>query len=70
MTRKELKILWQDKLSDIIVSGKTLLDMIDDDYSDPKTLTESKLLMRYVINYHLGGKILHTRRLLFDLNSI
>jgi len=50
--------------------GKTLLDMARDDYSDPLTQAQSKALMRLVINHHLGGAVLHTRRLLRDLKEL
>lgn len=52
------------------VSGKTLLDMAADDYSDPLTLMQSKQLMRLIINHHLGGQTLHARELLKDLQQL
>ena len=52
------------------VAGKTLLDMARDDYSDPQTAQQSKLLMRMLLNHHLGGKLLHTRELIKDLQKI
>jgi len=52
------------------VIGKTLLDMDKGDYSDPGTVLESRALMRYVINHHLGGQTLHTRQLLRDLQQL
>jgi DNA repair protein RecO (recombination protein O) len=52
------------------VSGKTLLDMAQDDYADPVTAQQSKQLMRVLLNHHLGGKILHTRELIKDLQKI
>jgi DNA repair protein RecO (recombination protein O) len=50
--------------------GKTLLDMAADDYSDPLTLQQSKLLMRMLLSHHLGDKPLHTRQLLMDLQQL
>jgi DNA repair protein RecO (recombination protein O) len=50
--------------------GKTLLDMTADDYSDPTTAQQSKQLMRVLLNHHLGGKILHTRELIRDLQKL
>jgi DNA repair protein RecO (recombination protein O) len=41
------------------ISGKTLLDMAADDYSDPRTRLESRRLMRTLIAHHLGGKPLN-----------
>lgn len=51
-------------------SGKALLDMAAGDYSDPRTLAESKQLMRALINHYLGDKPLHTRQLLLDLQAL
>ena len=50
--------------------GKTLLDMAADDYSDPATVSQSKQLMRILLNHHLDGKILHTRELIKDLQKL
>ena len=52
------------------VLGKTLLDMALDDYADPLTAQQSKQLMRMLLNHHLGGKILHTRELIKDLQKL
>jgi DNA repair protein RecO (recombination protein O) len=52
------------------ILGKTLLDMAADDYSDPMTALQSKQLMRLLLNHHLGGKILHTRELIKDLQKL
>jgi DNA repair protein RecO (recombination protein O) len=52
------------------VQGKTLLDMMVDDYADPITAQQSKQLMRVLLNHHLGGKILHTRELIKDLQKL
>ena len=49
------------------VSGKTLLDMQHDQYSDSSTQTQSKLLMRFLLSHHLGGTALNTRQILIDL---
>jgi DNA repair protein RecO (recombination protein O) len=45
------------------IKGKTLLDMVADDYRDPVTLSQSKLLMRFLISHHLNGRTLNTRSL-------
>lgn len=50
--------------------GKTLLDMVADDYSDAVTLQESKLLMRTLIAHYLGGRPLYSRQLLRDLRQL
>jgi DNA repair protein RecO (recombination protein O) len=52
------------------IRGKTLLDLAADDYRDPTTLTQSKQLMRLIINHHLGGQTLHARELLKDLQQL
>lgn len=52
------------------VSGKTLLDMAADEYTDPATAQQSKQLMRILLNHHLGGKLLHTRELIKELQKL
>ena len=52
------------------VLGKTLLDMAADNYADSLTAQQSKQLMRMLLNHHLGGKILHTRELIKDLQKL
>ena len=49
------------------VSGKTLVDMVKEDYSDPVTQLQSKLLMRGLLAHHLNGAQIQTRRILADL---
>jgi DNA repair protein RecO (recombination protein O) len=48
----------------VVVSGQTLLDMREQNYQRLSTRQEAKRLMRYLIDLHLGGQPLHTRRLL------
>ncbi len=52
------------------LSGKTLLDMANDDYSHLQTVSQSKQLMRMVIGHHLGGEELNTRQLMRDLQQL
>ena len=59
-----------DAHSGFSVSGKTLLAMAADDYSDPEVARQSKQLMRILLGHHLGGKILHTRELIKDLQKL
>ena len=59
-----------DMQTGLPVLGKTLLDIAADDYSDPVTAQQSKQLMRLLLNHHLGGKILHTRELIKDLQKL
>ena len=49
--------------------GKTLLDLAADDYSDPVTLQQGKVLMRTLLNHYLGDQPLHTRQFLKDLQQ-
>ncbi len=51
------------------LSGKTLIDMSNDDYSHVQTQQQSKQLMRYLLSHYLGDKPLHTRQLLIDLQD-
>lgn len=52
------------------LSGKTLLDMVQDNYADPQTQQQSKQLMRFLLAHYLGDKPLHTRQLLIDLQGL
>ncbi len=52
------------------VVGKTLLDMEREDYADSITQAQSKLLMRFLLAYHLGGAPLNTRQILVDLTQL
>lgn len=52
------------------LSGKTLLDMAQDDYADLQTQQQSKQLMRLLVAHYLGDKPLHTRQLLIDLQDL
>jgi DNA repair protein RecO (recombination protein O) len=52
------------------VSGQTLLDMERDDYQRTATAAQSRNLMRFVLNYHLGGTPLNTRQILIDLQNL
>ncbi|MBR7068937.1 MAG: DNA repair protein RecO [Oxalobacter sp.] len=51
------------------VSGKTLLDMMQGDYTDTVTQQQSKQLMRYLLAHHLNGVPLQTRKILMDLRE-
>ncbi|HEY6865339.1 MAG TPA: DNA repair protein RecO [Burkholderiales bacterium] len=50
-----------------LVSGRTLLDMARDDYSDPVTQQQSKTLMRALINHRLEHQPLRSRQVFRDL---
>ncbi len=55
---------------DAVVLGKTLLDIEADDYADPDTLAQSKMLTRFLLQHHLSGQVLHTRRMMLDLQLL
>jgi DNA repair protein RecO (recombination protein O) len=52
------------------LTGKTLLDMAFDDYSQAQTQQQSKQLMRYLLAHYLGDQPLHTRQLLLDMQGL
>ena len=52
------------------LSGKTLLDMANGDYTSAETQQQSKQLMRYLLAHYLGDRPLHTRQLLIDLQGL
>ncbi len=52
------------------VSGKTLLDLACDNYTDPQTLQQGKILMRHLVGHYLGNQTLHTRQLLLELQAL
>ncbi|MDD5176966.1 MAG: DNA repair protein RecO [Sterolibacterium sp.] len=52
------------------ILGKTLLDLARDDYTDPRTLAESKLLMRMLLNHYLAGQALQSRRVFMELQEL
>ena len=58
-----------DNVGTATISGKTLLDLAADDYGDPRTLAESKLLMRQLVAHYLGGQPLQSRRVFMELQE-
>lgn len=54
----------------IEIEGKALLDLACDNFTDAATLSQGKLLMRFLLNHYLGNQELHTRQLLRELNQI
>ena len=55
---------------DLLVSGRTLLDLAADDYSRSETRDEARYLMRALIGQRLHGQVLHTRSVLMELNEL
>ena len=56
--------------STLSVSGKTLIDLANDDFSDPRSLIEAKQLMRSLIAHYTGGKMLVTRKIFKELQEL
>ncbi len=56
--------------SALAVSGKTLIDLAHDDFSDPRSLLEAKQLMRALIAHYTGGKNLETRKIFMELKEL
>src|SRR6266850_56402 len=56
--------------SDLVVSGRTLLDVARDEYGRPETRDEARSLMRALIGQRLHGQVLHTRTVLMELNDL
>lgn len=52
------------------LSGQTLLNLAQKDFSCSKTRQQSKGLMREALAYELGGAVLHTRKILLDLHLL
>jgi DNA repair protein RecO (recombination protein O) len=55
---------------DLVVSGRTLLDLAADDYSRSETRDEARYLMRALIGQRLHGQVLHTRSVLMELAEL
>lgn len=51
-------------------SGKALLAMAQDDFSDTETLAQAKQLMRTLIHHYLGGQRLSSRRVFMELQEL
>jgi DNA repair protein RecO (recombination protein O) len=59
-----------DVASESVVSGRTLLDMARDDYTDPVTQQQAKALMRSLLNHRLDYQPLKSRRIFRDLLAL
>ena len=53
--------------ADLELSGQTLLDIERDDYAHPRTASESKLLMRMLVQHQMNGRPLATRQVFSQL---
>ncbi|MQY50871.1 DNA repair protein RecO [Rhodocyclus tenuis] len=56
--------------SPLCVSGRTLIDLAHDDFTDPRSLAEAKPLMRALITHYTGGKGLETRKIFMELQEL
>jgi DNA repair protein RecO (recombination protein O) len=56
--------------SALSVSGKTLLDLAHEDFSDTRSLAEAKQLMRALMAHYLDGKQLETRKIFRELQEL
>lgn len=50
-----------------IISGASLLQLLQENLNDPNSLNETKQLMRLIINYYLDGKPLKSRQLFAEM---
>jgi DNA repair protein RecO (recombination protein O) len=55
---------------ELVVSGRTLLDLAADDYERSETREQARVLMRALITQRLHGQELHTRTVLKELNEL
>ena len=53
-----------------VFSGRTLLDIVRDDYRDAQTLQQAKALMRLLISHRLEQKPLNSRRIFEELRQL
>ncbi|MCU0896146.1 MAG: DNA repair protein RecO [Burkholderiales bacterium] len=56
--------------ANVVFSGRALIGIARDDYSDPETAAQSKALMRLLINHRLESQALHSRRIFADLQAL
>lgn len=54
----------------VAMSGSSLLALSRDDFSAAQTLLEAKALLRMLINHHLGGRDLQSRRVFKELQEL
>jgi DNA repair protein RecO (recombination protein O) len=53
--------------ADLQISGRTLLDVAREDFTDPQTLAQAKALMRALIDHRLEFQPLNSRRIFREL---
>jgi len=62
--------LEHDAAAPQVVSGRTLLDLEAEDFSDPRSRVEAKALMRTLLAYYLAGQELETRKIFKELQEL
>ena len=53
-----------------VFTGRALLAMARDDYSEAETLQQARTLMRLLLGHYLGGQALNSRRIFMDLQEL
>lgn len=53
-----------------VFSGRALLAMMREDYSEADTLAQAKSFMRRLLQHYLGGQQLESRRILMELQEL
>jgi DNA repair protein RecO (recombination protein O) len=53
-----------------IMKGEHLLELVAENFEDPDTLADSKILMRFLLGLHLQDQVMTTRKILIDLKKI
>lgn len=59
-----------DEAAAQIVGGQTLLDLEAEDFSNPRSRSEAKMLMRSLMAYYLAGVELETRKIFKELQEL
>lgn len=54
--------------STLLVLGRTLLDLDEDNFSNPRSRLEAKQIMRTLFAYYLAGKPLHSRNIFIEIS--
>ncbi len=62
--------LGRDDTATLEISGRAVIDLDNDNFSDATTLAQSKQLMRFLVNHYTGNEELHTRQLLRELHQL
>lgn len=60
---------WEQGMNNVSISGRSVQHLHQESGFDPKSLRETKQLMRLVINHYLGGKPLQSRALFAQLQT-